>query len=105
MPKNNPIWPKIGIFVYCWLIWCPVGGLAGGCGARAISRETPIFFIEVKVDAALTNPNRLQSVLSFTLLFGSFYRICDMTFYDVLVPFEASPSPQPNAQNSATKKR
>ena len=28
-----------------------------------------------------------------------------MAFYDVLVPIEASPSPQPNAQNSATKKR
>ena len=29
----------------CWLIWCPVGGLVGGCGARAVSRKTPIFFI------------------------------------------------------------
>ena len=29
----------------CWLIWCPVGGLVGGCGARAVSRTTPIYFI------------------------------------------------------------
>ena len=29
----------------CWLIWCPVGGLVGGCGARAVSRKTPIYFI------------------------------------------------------------
>ena len=40
--KNNQIWPKFGIFVHCWLIWCPVGGFAGGCGARAVSRKTPI---------------------------------------------------------------
>ena len=24
----------------CWLIWCPVGGLAGGCGAGCISQDT-----------------------------------------------------------------
>ena len=29
----------------CRLIWCPVGGLIGGCGARAVSRKTPIYFI------------------------------------------------------------
>ena len=36
-----------------WLIWarpcrlirCPVGGSVGGCGARAVSRKTPIYFI------------------------------------------------------------
>ena len=45
LPKNNQIWPKIGIFVHFWLIWCPVGGLAGGCGRRAVSRKTPIYFM------------------------------------------------------------
>ena len=45
LPKNDQIWPKIGIFVNCWLVWCPVGGLVGGCGARAVSRKTPIYFI------------------------------------------------------------
>ena len=44
LPKNDPIWPKIGIFVR-WLIWCPVGGMVGGCGPWAVSRETPIYFI------------------------------------------------------------
>ena len=44
LPKNDPIWPKIGIFVHCWLIWCPVGGMVGGCGARAVSCKTPIYF-------------------------------------------------------------
>ena len=29
----------------CRLIRCPVGGSVGGCGARAVSRKTPIYFI------------------------------------------------------------
>jgi len=29
----------------CRLIQCPVGGSIGGCGARAVSRKTPIYFI------------------------------------------------------------
>merc|ERR1712012_1134502 len=29
----------------CRLIWCPVGWSVGGCGARAVSRKTPIYFI------------------------------------------------------------
>ena len=37
LPNNDQIWPdEIGIFVHCPLIWCPVGRLAGGCGARAV---------------------------------------------------------------------
>ena len=27
-----------------WLIWCPIGWLVGGCGARAVSRKTPIYY-------------------------------------------------------------
>ena len=27
-------------------IQCPIGGSVGGCGARAVSRKTPIYFIE-----------------------------------------------------------
>ena len=38
----------------CRLIWCPVGGLVGGCGAQAVSCKTPIYFIcIIKV---FTNP-------------------------------------------------
>ena len=33
----------------CWLIWCPFGGLVGGCGMRAVSRKTPIYFIQIVV--------------------------------------------------------
>ena len=38
--------PKLAFLPGLWLIWCPVGGLVGGCGARAVSRKTPIYFIE-----------------------------------------------------------
>ena len=30
------------------LIRCPVGGSVGGCGARALSRKTPIYFIIIQ---------------------------------------------------------
>ena len=40
-----PKMTKFCIFVHCRLIWCPVGGLACGCGARAVSRKTPIYFM------------------------------------------------------------
>ena len=49
LPKNNPIWPEIGISIH----FGP--GLAGSVGAlsvgwlvgvaRAVSRKTPIYFI------------------------------------------------------------
>ena len=46
MSKSDQIWPEIGIFARpCRLIRCPVGGLVGGCGARAVSRTTPIYFM------------------------------------------------------------
>ena len=31
----------------CQLIWCSVGGLVGGFGARAVSRKTPICFMHL----------------------------------------------------------
>ena len=33
----------------CRLIQCPVGGSIGGCGARAVSRKTPIYFMQYYV--------------------------------------------------------
>ena len=45
MPRNHQIWPEFGNSDHCWLIRCPVDGLAGGCGARAVSRKTPIYFM------------------------------------------------------------
>ena len=36
------IWARL-----CRLIQCPVVGSVGGCGARAVSRKTPIYFISL----------------------------------------------------------
>ena len=33
----------------CWLIWCPVGGLAGGCGAGFISQDTYLLYMIYKI--------------------------------------------------------
>ena len=48
LPQNNQIWPKFWHFWSVWarpcrLIRCPVGESVGGCGARAVSRKTPIY--------------------------------------------------------------
>ena len=46
LSKNDQIWPKIGIFVHFGPgLAGSFGGLVGGCGARAVSRKTPIYFI------------------------------------------------------------
>ena len=47
--------PNLAQNWHFWSIWarprrlilCPVGGSVGGCGARAVSRKTPIYFIIV----------------------------------------------------------
>ena len=43
--QKRPNLAQIGISEHCWLIWCPVDGSVGGCGARAVSRKTPIYFM------------------------------------------------------------
>ena len=45
LPKNDKIWHEIGIYVHWWLIWCPVGGMAGGCGAGWISQDTYLLYL------------------------------------------------------------
>ena len=47
LPKNDQIWPEIGIFVHFGPGLTGSFGalLVGGCGARAESRNTPIYFI------------------------------------------------------------
>ena len=42
--------PNLAQNWHFWSIWarlilCPVGGSVGGCGARAVSRKTPIYFM------------------------------------------------------------
>ena len=54
VPKLLPTPVRIRIFAqerpnlaqnwHFWSIMCPVGELVGGCGARAVSRKTPINF-------------------------------------------------------------
>ena len=49
-PKTSKFGPKLAFLVnlgQAMLIQCPVGGSVGGCGARAVSRKTPIYFILV----------------------------------------------------------
>ena len=47
-PKQAKFGPKyafLGTYRPCHFIWCHVGWLVGGCGARTVSRQTPIYFI------------------------------------------------------------
>ena len=48
-PKTTKFGPKLAfLFILGQALpanWCPVGGLVGGCGARAVSRKTPIYFM------------------------------------------------------------
>ena len=49
-PKATKFGPKLAFWSIwarpCRLIRCPVGGSLGCCGARAVSRKTPIYFIK-----------------------------------------------------------
>ena len=48
-PKTTKFGPNLAFLVdmgqAMQVFRCPVGGLVGGCGARAVSRKTPIYFI------------------------------------------------------------
>ena len=39
----------LGKYRPCRLISCPVGWLVTGCGARAVSRKTPIYFMKLNL--------------------------------------------------------
>ena len=43
----------------CRLIRCPVGGSLGGCGVQAVSRKTPIYFIDISSNQAQPPSNFL----------------------------------------------
>ena len=46
LPKKDQIWPKIGIFGHFGPGFAAsFGALLVGCGARAVSPKTPIYFI------------------------------------------------------------
>ena len=44
-PVKIFMWSKI--FWALPFIWCPVGGLVGDCGVRAVPRKTPIYFMVI----------------------------------------------------------
>ena len=47
LPQNDQIWHFWSIWARpCRLLRCPVGGSVGGCCARAVSRKTPIYFMQ-----------------------------------------------------------
>ena len=46
-PQTAKFCPKyafLGTYRPCWFIWCPVGWLVGGCGARAVFRKTLLYY-------------------------------------------------------------
>ena len=46
VPRNDQIWPIIGIFGHFGPgVAGSFGWLVDGCGERAVSRKTPIYFI------------------------------------------------------------
>ena len=50
-PKTTKFGPKLAFLVNLGQAMhayrCPVGESVGGCGARAVSRKTPIYFIDM----------------------------------------------------------
>ena len=61
--------PNLALNWHFWSVWarpcrpiqCPVGGSVGGCGARAVSRKTPIYFIIIS--NGLISIERLRALL------------------------------------------
>ena len=47
--RFDPPLQKPANFFVIWLIWYTVGWLVGGCGARAVSRKTPIYFMKLNL--------------------------------------------------------
>ena len=48
-PKTTQFGPKLAFFVHCRLIWCPVGGLAGGFGAGCISQDAYLLYYYAQI--------------------------------------------------------
>ena len=61
-----PKYASLGTYGPCRFIWCPVGLLVGGCGARGVSHMKPIYFIKTII---LINDFRLPTrLLIFTMI-------------------------------------
>ena len=59
----------------CRLIRCPVGGSFGGCGARAVSRKTPIYFMIMTSDKTYWLNLCLCCSISWPLQLKNIFRI------------------------------
>ena len=58
LPKKGQIWPKI-----CFLGYIDLAGsfgalMVGGCGLRAVSCVTPIYFFILRVDGRIISPRQ-----------------------------------------------
>ena len=62
--KKGPFYKKIPFLELLETpnIRCPVGGSIGGCGARAVSRKTPIYFIRIWVHFTWKESHLLKPV-------------------------------------------
>ena len=64
-PKTTKFGPKLAYLVIwarpCWLIWCPVGGLAGGCGAGCISQDTYLLYVMISAWEGLLSYSILKT--------------------------------------------
>ena len=52
----------------CRLLQCPVSGSVGGCGARAVSRKTPIYFMLKSEVSVLVDEGCCQDHVSYLML-------------------------------------
>ena len=54
----------------CRFFWCPVGWSVGGCGARAVSRKTPIYFIIIIIFIIIINDRLGLLLMKWYLVLG-----------------------------------
>ena len=67
-PNLAKIWHFWSIWAKpCRVIQCPFGGLVGGCGAQAVSRKTPVYFIDSDLDS-IRNSYDVHFVKSIILI-------------------------------------
>ena len=61
-PKMTKFGLKLAFWSFlarpCWLIWCPVGGSVGGCGAGCISQYTYLLYDMIKVFRSMIDAER-----------------------------------------------
>ena len=71
----------IGTYRHCRFIWCTVGLLVGDCGARAVSRKTPISFIHFKIfhSEEFLGQDRKKGQFLFQMISSKIVFNCDVS--------------------------